>query len=132
MGIRLGSPYLRSNSLAARDDYQIRATRARSESSPVGARDVVLDGLVRLTTWGFEPTDAKNTKRSLLKLLIDHALAAGYTRCELSFAMEMLKLEGILKRGVGQYANRTQKYVLVLVERGARADDPPLHRLTDR
>jgi hypothetical protein len=110
----MGSSYLLATQASIKA-HGSDSSRSGDLGNRGGARDVVLEGYFRAVELGREPTDSKNSPRSLPKFIIDRGLARGYTRRDLWIAMRLLMLEGVLKRcDTGRYPNRTRKYVLAL------------------
>ena len=80
------------------------------------AHRVVLDGMRKLKEMGIFGNHSSSTPNYLPKILISYALTEGLHVSELERSMrELMKAGEIKVERVGQYANRTPKYGLVIV-----------------
>lgn len=93
------------------DGSLMRGLRAKRASR------VVVDGFLAITKTGKTASDAPSSQNYLPKLLLQMGLAESCTKQELADALNAAMLDGTFKRGlVGQYANRSPREGLVLIE----------------
>lgn len=98
----------------AGDGALMRSLRAKR------AARVIVEGFRRIQETGKAASDATTSPNYLPRLIVQMGLAENCTKQELADALNAAMLDGTFKRGqVGQYANRTPKEGLVMVEPGA-------------
>jgi hypothetical protein len=84
------------------------------------AEEVCIAGFKSLLAMGLLPTDAKNGSDFLPKQIVAKGLGSGYSKGDLTRAMNRLMAAGKFSRGqVGHYSNRAPKMGLVLAEDAA-------------
>jgi hypothetical protein len=81
------------------------------------AEEVVVGGFRRLVEMGLQPTDGKTSPDFLPRQVLEKSLAQGFTKDDLTGAMNRLMTAGRFVRAVvGHYGNRNPKYGLTLLD----------------